>query len=63
MSKLLYMAISVVFGRVSDRIHNNRARTYLQLPLQQWDAGNFYRLVLSSWKVNITENPIVLMEL
>ena len=31
----------------------DRAQTYLQLPLQQWGAGNVYLLVLSSWKVNI----------
>ena len=31
------------------------ARTYLQLPFQQWGAGNVYLLVLSSWKVNIAE--------
>ena len=34
------------------------ALTYLQLPLQQWGAGNVYLLVFSSWKVNIAENPI-----
>ena len=34
------------------------AKTYLQLPLRQWGAGNVYLLVLSSWKVNIAENPI-----
>ena len=39
------------------------ARMYLQLPLRQLDAGNVYLLVLSSWKVNIAENPIVLMGL
>ena len=32
------------------------ARTYLQLPLRQWGAGNVYLLVLSSWKVNIAKN-------
>ena len=37
------------------------AWTYLQLPLQQWDVGNVYLLVLSSWKVNIAENPIAVM--
>ena len=37
------------------------ARTYLQLPLRR--AGNVYLLVLSSWKVNIAENPIAIMEL
>ena len=36
---------------------------YLQFPLQQWGAGNVYLLVLSSWKVNIAENPIIVMEL
>ena len=39
------------------------AQTYLQLPLQQWGADNFYLLVLSSWMVNIAENPIVVMGL
>ena len=37
------------------------ARTYLQLQLRQWGAGNVYLLVLSSWKVNIAENPIAVM--
>ena len=37
------------------------ARTYLQLLLQQWGAGNVYLLVLSSWKVNIAENLIAVM--
>ena len=41
----------------------NMARTYLQLPLRQWGAGNVYLLVLSSWKVNIAKNPIVVMGL
>ena len=39
------------------------ARTYLQLPLRQWGAGNVYLLVLSSWKVNIAENPIAVIRL
>ena len=39
------------------------AWTYLQLPLRQWGAGNVYLLVLSSWKVNIAENPIAIMGL
>ena len=39
------------------------AQTYLQLPLRQWGAGNVYLLVLSSWKVNIAENPIAVMGL
>ena len=39
------------------------ARTYLQLPLRQWGASNVYLLVLSSWKVNIAENPIAVMGL
>jgi hypothetical protein len=29
----------------------------------QWGAGNVYLLVLSSWKVNIAENPIAVMGL
>ena len=37
------------------------AGTYLQLPLRQWGAGNVYLLALSNWKVNIAENPIVIM--
>ena len=41
----------------------NNARTYLQLPLRQWGAGNVYLLVLSSWKVNNAENPIAVMGL
>ena len=39
----------------------DHAPTYLQLPLRQWGAGNVYLLVLSSWKVNIAENPIAVM--
>ena len=42
---------------------NNPARMYLQLPLQQWSAGNVYFFVLSSWTVNIAKNPIVVMGL
>ena len=41
----------------------DNARTYLQLPLRQWGAGNVYLLVLSSWKVNIAEKPIAVMGL
>ena len=37
------------------------AQTYLQLPLRQWGASDVYLLVLSSWKVNIAENPIAVM--
>ena len=40
------------------------ARTYIQLPLiWQWGASNVYLLVLSSWKVNIAENPIAVLGL
>ena len=39
------------------------ARTYLQLPLRLGGAGNVYHLVLSTWKVNIAENPIAVMGL
>ena len=39
------------------------AQTYLQLPLRKWGTGNVYLLVLSSWKVNIAENPIAVMGL
>ena len=44
-------------------IHNDQAQTYLQLPLRQLGAGNFYLLVLSSWKVNIAKKTIALMGL
>ena len=37
------------------------ARTYLQLPLQQLGAGNVYLLALSSWKINIAENPFAIL--
>ena len=30
-------------------------------PLSQWGAGNVYLLVMSSWKVNIAENPIAVV--
>ena len=46
-----------------ERIYNSRVTNSMQLPLQQWDAGNVYLLVLSSWKVNIAENPIAVMGL
>ena len=39
------------------------AQTYLQLPLRLWGGGNIYLFVLSSWKVNITENPFAAMGL
>ena len=39
------------------------ARTYLQLPLWQWGAGNVYLIVLSSWKIIIAENPNAVMGL
>jgi len=39
------------------------APTYLQLPLLQLGANNVYLLVFSSWKVNITKNPIAVMGL
>ena len=35
-----------------------KAQMYVQLPIRQWGASNVYILVLSSWKVNIAENPI-----
>ena len=38
------------------------AQKYLQLPLRQCGAGNVYLLVLSSWKLNIAENPIAPFE-
>ena len=34
-----------------------------QLQLRQWGAGNVFLLELSSWKVNIAENPIAIMGL
>ena len=47
----------------SNNHQKDQARTYLQLPLRQWGAGNVYLLVLSTWKVNIAENPIAVMGL
>ena len=56
----------------SDQVNNlvgpfwqprTRARMYVQFPLRQLFAGNVYLLVLSSWKVNIAENPIAIMGL
>ena len=44
-------------------VRQSTVRTYRQLQLQQWGAGNVYLLVLSSWKVNITKNPIAFMGL
>ena len=35
----------------------------LSLPLWQWGGGNVYLLVLSRWKVNITESTIAVVEL
>ena len=43
-------------------MNDNFAQMYLQLSLRQWEAANVYILVLSSWKVNIAENPIAIME-
>ena len=51
------------FSQLQIELEGNIARMYLQLPLQQWGAGNVYLLVLSSWKVNIAENPIAVMGL
>ena len=50
-----------VSNQTNDTFLDKLARTYLQLPLRQWGAGNVYLLVLSSWKVNIAENPIAVM--
>ena len=41
----------------------DKARTYLQHSLWQWGASNVYLLVLSSLKVNIAENLIIVMGL
>ena len=42
----------------STQIIAGHAQTYLQLHLRQWGASNVYLLVLSSWNVNIAENPL-----
>ena len=52
-------SFSKFFGDLTSHI----AQAYLQLPLWQWGADNVYLLVLSSWKINIAENPIVVMGL
>ena len=58
-----YMADDIIKDFWKNNHFENMARTYLQLPLRQWGAGNVYLLVLSSWKVNIAENPIAVMGL
>ena len=52
-----------VIPEVASFKEEDLAWTYLQLPLRQWGAGNVYLIVLSSWKVNIVENPIAVMGL
>ena len=42
-------------------IQSDNAWTNLQLLLQQWDVGNVYLLALSSWKINIAENPFAVL--
>ena len=49
--------------QVSSNTLASKAQTYLQLPLCQCGDGNVYLLVLSSWKLNIAENPIAVMGL
>ena len=61
-------SVLLYFANMKSGIQKNNwrakiARTYLQLPLRQWGAGNVYLLVLSSWKVNIAENPIAVIGL
>ena len=60
--KKLY-AMGTFWSKIYVGMQGVGAQTYLQLPLQQWGAGNVYLLVLSSWKVNIAENPIAVMGL
>ena len=50
-------------SKLDQHISKDIARTYLQLKLQQWDAGNFYLLLLSIWKVNIAKNPTAIIGL
>ena len=50
---------SMLFGVLM----TNQCPTCLQLLSHLWDAGNVYLFVLSSWKLNIAENPIVVMGL
>ena len=59
--KAIYGLLS--FPKKQMKCTQDTARTYLQLPLRQWGAGNVYLFVLSSWKVNIAENPIAVMGL
>ena len=51
------------YAQILARRKPHIVQMYLQLPLRQWSAGNVYLLVLSSWKVNIAENPIAVMGL
>ena len=48
---------------MQDTCIENSAPMYLQLPLRQWGAGNVNLLVVSSWKINIAENPIAVIGL
>ena len=54
-----------IYQKKSDKLYmaQNVPIYNSQYSSQQWGAGNVYLLVLSSWKVNIAENPIALMGL
>ena len=53
-------SICYVSGKVVDTKHAVPECIY---KLRQWGAGNVYLFVLSSWKVNIAKNTIVVMGL
>ena len=50
-------------AKICKKLKHDDFLSYLQdrARLRQWGAGNVYLLVLSSWKINIAENPIAVM--
>ena len=63
MLKILAFYLDKQKSLIPKNYEEYQARKYLQLPLQQWGDDNVYLLLLSSWKVNIAENPIAVMGL
>ena len=56
-----FRLLSIIFAILQSKkgfLLYGSAQKYLQPQLGQWGAGNVYLLVLSSWKVNIAENPL-----
>ena len=56
--------LSIYQKKIRQIVHGPNVPIYnSQYGSRQWGAGNVYLLVLSSWKVNIAENPIALIGL